>query len=93
MAAQRRIGARPAAALCYAPPVSERASTPTGRLRIALELSGLAEQLVEQRLRRENPAASDAEIKAWVRKWYQTRPGAEHGDADGRPISWPRVPA
>jgi len=60
------------------------------RLRAALELASLGESMRRTQLRREHPAATDAEIDALLREWLQTRPGAEHGDASGRPIAWPR---
>lgn len=40
-------------------------------------------------LRREHPDATDEAIEAMLVAWLETRPGAEHGDAWGRPISWP----
>ena len=40
-------------------------------------------------LRREHPDATDDEIDALLIAWLETRPGAEHGDACGRPITWP----
>lgn len=60
------------------------------RFRQALELYDLAEAMVRQRLRRERPDASDAEIEAGVRAWRHERPGAEHGDGPGRLVPWPR---
>lgn len=36
-------------------------------------------------LRREHPDADDSQIACLVREWLHTRPGAERGDADGRP--------
>ncbi|MEX1365822.1 MAG: hypothetical protein AB1Z98_22025 [Nannocystaceae bacterium] len=69
-----------------------RASSPGGRLAIALELADLAVAMVEQKLRREHPEASPQEIDQRVRQWQHTRPGAEHGDAWGRPIPWPSRP-
>lgn len=60
------------------------------RLRTALELCDLGEELTEQRLRRENPSADDRAIKKLLTDWYAIRPGAEQGDAIGRPGTWPR---
>lgn len=71
-------------------PVDDRASSPGGRLAIALELADLAVAMVEQKLRRTHPDATPQEIAQRVRQWQRTRPGAEHGDAWGRPIPWPR---
>jgi hypothetical protein len=70
--------------------VSGHASTPGGRLAIALELADLAVAMMAQKLRREHPDASAEEIERRFRDWLRTRPGAEHGDAWGRPIPWPR---
>jgi len=59
-------------------------------MRLALDLSALAEAMLRQRLRRKHPDASADEIEALVVEWRHKRPGAEQGDAAGRPISWPR---
>lgn len=56
---------------------------PAARLRIALELHALGEQMQRQRLRRERPAITDAELDDAIRAWLRERPGAEHGDAVG----------
>ena len=61
------------------------------RLRVALDLYEAGEAMMVQRLRRENPSASDEEIEEAVRVWLRDRPGAELGDAQGRPVPWPRV--
>jgi hypothetical protein len=69
--------------------VVSEASTLTSavdRIRVALELTQLAEQMLRQRLRRTRPDLDDAAIEREVDAWYTTRPGAEHGDAYGRPI-------
>jgi hypothetical protein len=60
------------------------------RMRIALELVDLAEAMFRQRLRRERPARTEAEIDGLVQAWRERRPGAEHGDAEGTPVAWPR---
>lgn len=52
---------------------------PGTRLRIALELHDLGVQMQRQRLRREHPEWSDADLADAMRD----RPGAEHGDAAG----------
>jgi hypothetical protein len=56
---------------------------------MTLALFELAEAQMRQRLRRQHAGASDEEIDAMVQAWLLHRPGAEHGDAVGRPISWP----
>jgi hypothetical protein len=62
------------------------------RLRVALDLCALGEGIHRAQLRRQHPAATDDEIEAMIVAWYETRPGAEHGDSSGRPVSWPRPP-
>jgi len=59
------------------------------RLRTAFDLCELGESVRRAQLRREHPEATDEEIEALLVIWLQTRPGAEHGDSWGRPISWP----
>ncbi len=58
---------------------------PATRLRIALELHDLGVRMQRQRLRREHPEWSDAELADAMRAWMRDRPGAEHGDATGTP--------
>jgi hypothetical protein len=48
--------------------------------------------MLRTRLRREQPGADDEEIERQVRRWLRHRPGAEHGDAEGRVVPWPREP-
>jgi hypothetical protein len=55
------------------------------RLRAALDLYQLGEQMQRARLRREHPDASVNEIESAVREWRRRRPGAPNGDAVGRP--------
>ena len=59
------------------------------RLRTAFDLCELGESMRRAQLRREHPDATDDEIEALLIAWLETRPGAEHGDACGRPITWP----
>lgn len=61
-------------------------TTPMERIRVALELTQLAEQMLRQRLRRTRPELSDEAIEREVDAWYMKRPGAQHGDTVGRPI-------
>jgi hypothetical protein len=60
------------------------------RFRIALALFELSERMLRQKIRRARPHATDAELDEHVARWLHARPGAEHGDAEGRPIAWPR---
>lgn len=55
------------------------------RLRTALDMFGLGESILREKLRRDHPEASAAEIEAMVDEWLSRHPGAEHGDAAGIP--------
>jgi len=66
---------------------------PARRLLTALELHDLGVAMMAQRLRREQPEATEEELRIRLRDWLYTRPGAELGDSVGRPVSWPRRPA
>lgn len=46
---------------------------------------------MRQNLRRRYPDASEVEIDAKLEEWLSERPGAEFGDAEGTPGSWPRA--
>jgi hypothetical protein len=59
---------------------------------LALEMSDAGILMREQRYRREHPLATDEEVEAFVRGWLLERPGAPHGDAVGRSVSFPRRP-
>jgi hypothetical protein len=59
--------------------------TPAEKLRAALELHEVGVELMGQNLRRRHPDASDETIEQLLTDWVRTRPGAEHGDAAGRP--------
>ena len=67
----------------------DEANLPARRLRVALDLFELGEAMLRQRLRRAQPAASEAEIEVAVAAWRTKRAGAEHGDAPGKPRPWP----
>jgi hypothetical protein len=60
------------------------------RIRLAFDLHEAGVEMRRQALRREHPDLSDSQIAALLRDWLRTRPGAEHGDAEGRPGVWPR---
>lgn len=62
-----------------------RRGSAAGRLRAALEMFRMGERMMRQRLRREHPRASEAEIDARIAAWLAERPGAEEGDAEGTP--------
>lgn len=63
------------------------AATPQERLRIALDLAGVGEQMMRARLRREQPNITDEDLEAAVTRWLQDRPGAPAGDCPGQPRS------
>jgi hypothetical protein len=67
-----------------------QAETPADRMRIAFELHEFAEAMVRQRWLRRHPDATTEEAEAAVFAWLTKRPGAEHGDCEGRSIAWPR---
>lgn len=60
---------------------------------MAFELHEAGVDLMRQQLRREHPGETDADIERRLKEWLRHRPGAEHGDAQGRPGTWPRRPA
>lgn len=53
------------------------------KMNTALELLGFAEQCIRNKVLRKNPNATENEIETALKTWYQTRPGAEHGDFSG----------
>jgi hypothetical protein len=55
------------------------------RLRVAFDLFEAGVSMRRASLRREHPEAGPDEIDRLLREWLATRPGAEHGDAIGRP--------
>lgn len=64
--------------------------TAAARLRTAFDLFVAGVRMMRQNLKRRHPAASEREIEDRLRDWMRQRPGAEHGDAVGRPVAWPR---
>jgi hypothetical protein len=67
---------------------AERAAA---RLRLAFDLFEAGEQMMRLNLRRRHPDESEPQIQARLEAWLHERPGAEYGDAEGRPGPWPRV--
>ena len=57
------------------------------RLRLALDLFATGEALMRQRLRRLHSEWTEAEIERRVAQWLHERPGAQAGDAEGRPAA------
>ena len=60
------------------------------RLNLCFDMFEFGTEMMRQKLRRENPDAGEEEIRSLYVAWLHERPGAEHGDGDGRPVSWPR---
>jgi len=58
------------------------------RFRLALDMFSTGEALMRQRLRRLHPSWSEERIEDAIVKWLRERPGAETGDAAGRPVDW-----
>ena len=73
------------------PTEPEPEPSPAEKLRIALDLAEAGVELMLQNLRRRHPEADDAEVDRLLQAWLLERPGAEHGDAEGRPCR--RIPA
>lgn len=67
-------------------------SNPTAaeNLRTAFDLFVAGQRMMRENLKRRHPEESDRQIERRLRAWMSERPGAEHGDAAGRPVEWPR---
>ena len=57
------------------------------RLRMALDLFEMGLEMMRQKLRRDHPDLADHEVEARLGSWLRERPGAEFGDAVGRPAA------
>ncbi|GEM_PF-1991648 len=77
---------RLAAHLRSRPPLSESEAT-ARRLRQAVEMADAGLAMMRLNLQRDHPEASADELESLFRDWLFSRPGAEHGDACGRPAS------
>ena len=66
------------------------ASPEAERLRTALALFDAGVTMMRQNLHRADPEADEATVSARLQAWLTTLPGAEHGDADGIPMEFPR---
>ncbi|WP_431310556.1 hypothetical protein [Mobilicoccus caccae] len=63
------------------------ANTPAARLRIALDLFALGEQMMRARLQREHPEWTETQTQVAIQGWLRERPGAEFGDCPGQPVA------
>jgi hypothetical protein len=70
--------------------MSRDAAQVASRLRLALEFFSAGESMMRAKLTRESPGSTESEIEARLQQWLADRPGAEYGDAVGRPVPWPR---
>jgi hypothetical protein len=65
-----------------------RTDDPGAKLRLALDLFDSGVAMMRETLRRRFPDASDQTIAEVLAGWLRERPGAEHGDTDGRLRNW-----
>jgi hypothetical protein len=52
---------------------------------LTAELHEFGVRMMRMNIKRAHPQATDEEIETRLTEWLHTRPGAEHGDADGVP--------
>ena len=57
------------------------------RFRLALDLFATGVALKRQQLRRDHPQWGCERIEESLATWLRERPGAEDGDAQGRPVT------
>lgn len=57
---------------------------PAERFAAVLDLYAFAVEQMRANLHRRHPELGKAEIEALLAEWLATRPGAPHGDAEGR---------
>jgi hypothetical protein len=62
------------------------ASNAARTFRLTLDLFDAGVQLMRQNLRRRSPEADEKAIDRQLVSWLRERPGAEHGDCQGRPL-------
>ena len=62
------------------------ASNAARTFRLTLDLFDAGVQLMRQNLRRRSPEADEKAINRQLVSWLRERPGAEHGDCQGRPL-------
>jgi|RhiMethySRZTD1v2_1073278.scaffolds.fasta_scaffold49486_3 Rv0078B-related antitoxin len=61
-------------------------SNPARTFRLTLDLFDVGVKLMRQSFRRRDPQADDQAIEHQLLSWLRERPGAEHGDCQGRPV-------
>ncbi len=60
------------------------------RFRVTCELFEAGCEIMRQNLKRRHPDLGTAELHVRFIEWLRDRPGAEHGDAPGILVAWPR---
>ncbi|MEW6746202.1 MAG: hypothetical protein AB1486_25965 [Planctomycetota bacterium] len=61
------------------------------RLAETLDLMDAAVRLIEERLRREHPEATEEEIRGLLSDWLRQHEGATHSDGPGQPAPAERM--
>ena len=61
------------------PTMGVMAAADVAKFRVVFDLCDAGVRMYRQRMRRENPLASDEEVEAWVQAWLR-RPSGEAGD-------------
>jgi hypothetical protein len=61
------------------PTMGAMAAADVEKFRVVFDLCDAGVRMYRQRIRRENPLASDEEVEAWVQAWLR-RPSGEAGD-------------
>lgn len=56
----------------------------TRKFQLIMELQQLAKRAFLHKLKVKKPHLTEKEIRTELNRWYQVRPGAEHGDGVGR---------
>lgn len=88
-ASTRRGSARPGGGIGRLPEstgtVADESLDARDKLALAFDLFEAGVAMMRATLRRRHPEVADAEIERRLAVWLRTRPGAEQGDAVGRP--------
>ena len=68
----------------------DEAKAAGARLRLALDMHDFGVEMLWFALTRQHPKSNDSELTEMLNARMRIRPGAEFGDAVGRPGTWPR---
>jgi hypothetical protein len=58
--------------------------SPADRLRLALEMFSLGEDMMREKIARDKPGASPVDRHEALHRWLRERPGAKFGDTIGK---------